>query len=149
MAGTQDRRSALAAAVWMTTGAYCAAIAAAAMLTSVIVQMITDFNVSNAIGSAIWSIVFIGSAAVVGWVVGAIVGVPLGLVVTVAHGRLGTRAVAVLLSLVALLMTAVVVYGWLGTRSQVAIGIAAFLALVGGLVIGRRYERLARERPLH
>jgi hypothetical protein len=133
----------------MTTGTYCAALAAAAMLASVIVQMVTDFSVSDAIGSALSSIVFIGSAAVVGWVVGAIAGVPLGLVVTVAHGRLGTRTVAVLLSLAALLMTAVVVYGWLGTRSQVAIGIAAFLALVGGLVIGRRYERLARERPLH
>jgi hypothetical protein len=149
VAGTQDHRSALAAAVWMTTGAYCAAIAAAAMLASLIVEMVTDFDVGNAIGSVIWSIVFIGSAAVVGWVVGAIVGVPLGLVVTVAHGRLGTRAVAVLLSLVALLMTVVVVYGWLGTRSHVAIGVAAFLALIGGLVIGRRYERLARERPLH
>jgi positive regulator of sigma E activity len=71
------------------------------------------------------------------------------LVVTLAHGRLRTRAVAVVLSLVALLMTAVVVYGWLGTRSRLAIGIAALLTLLGAFLIARRYERLARERPLH
>ncbi len=144
MRGTDDRRSALAAAVWMTTGAYCAALAAGAMLTGVIIQ-VSDFDA----GDAVWSIVFIGSAAVIGGVVGAIVGVPLGLVVTLAHGRLRTRAVAVVLSLVALIMTGVVVYGWFGTRSRVAIGVAAFLTLLGGILIARRYERLARERPLH
>jgi hypothetical protein len=144
-----ELRGSLATAVWMTTGAYCAALAALAMLTSLVVQLVTDFDTGNAIGSIVWSIVFIGSAAVVGWVVGAIVGVPLGLVVTIAHGRLGTRAVAVVLSIVALLMTTAVVYGWFGTRSDVAIGIAAFLALLGGVVVGRRYERLARGRPLH
>jgi hypothetical protein len=133
----------------MTTGAYCAALAALAMLTSLVVQLVTDFDAGNAIGSIVWSIVFIGSAAVVGWVVGAILGVPLGLVVTLAHGRLATRAVAVMLSLVALLVTTAVVYGWFGTRSHVAIGLAAFLALLGGVVVGRRYERLARGRPLH
>jgi len=135
----------LAAAVWMTTGAYCAALAAVAMLTGVIVQLVSDFEAAD----AVWSIVFIGSAAVVGWVVGVIVGLPLGLVVTLAHGRLRTRAVAVVLSLVALLMTAVVVYGWFGTRSRVAIGIAALLTLLGAILVARRYERLARERPLH
>jgi predicted DNA repair protein MutK len=50
---------------------------------------------------------------------------------------------------VSLLMTAVVVYGWFGTRSRVAIGTAALLTLLGAILIARRYERLARERPLH
>jgi hypothetical protein len=145
-----DPRGSLATAVWMTTGVYCAGLAALAMLTSLIVQILTDAETSAAIvGTAIWGIVFIGSAAVVGWVVGAIVGVPLGLVVGVAHGRLRTRAVSILLPLVALLITTGVVYGWLGTRSRSALAVAVFLTLLGGVVIAGRYEHLVRSRPLH
>jgi len=62
-----DPRGSLATAVWMTTGVYCAVLAAVAMLTSLIVQIVTDADTGLAIiGTAVWGIVFVGSAAVVG-----------------------------------------------------------------------------------
>jgi hypothetical protein len=145
MRETQSDRSSLAAAVWMSTVAYCAGLAAAAMLTSLVIQLASDFNA----GFAVWSVVFIGTAAIVGWVIGAIVGIPLGLVVTLGHDLLGRRAIAVLLPLVALGMTALVVYGWIGVRSPVAMATAASLTLLGGVLIAARYERLARGPRVH
>ena len=136
-----DDRSSLAAAVWMSTTAYCAALAAGAMLIS----LVSEFE----LGVLLWGVVFVGAAAVVGWVVGAVVGIPLALVVTFGHDLLGRRVVAVLIPLVALGLTALVLLVLIGVRSPIAIAIAAFLTLLGGVLIAGRYERLARVPRVH
>lgn len=140
-----DIPSSLAAAVWTSTVAYCAAVAGVAMAVSLAVSAASDFS----LGALGWSPVFVGVAAVVGFVVGAVTGIPLALTVTFGHAWLGERVVAILIPLVALVMSALIVFAWLGTRSVGAIAVAAILTVLGGGFIAFRYWRLARARPVH
>jgi hypothetical protein len=139
-----DVRSALAARVWMSTVVFGAALASIAMTVSLVVQLHTNFSW----GFVPWAPVLIGSAAVVGWVAGAVIGIPLGVFVTFAHRSLGVRAVTILLPLLALLISGGALYGF-HVRSPLALAIAAFLTVAGGVFVSTRYRQLALASRVH
>jgi len=135
----------LAAAVWIAAVVYCAVLAAATTAVALAISARSDLSA----GFVILGVFVVALAAGFGSVVGAVAGVPLGLLVAFGRRRLGVRAVAVCIPVVAMLVTASVISGWFGLRSPAAIGIEALFTLPAALLIARRYEHLARERALH
>ena len=141
----RDDESELAAAVWIATVVYCAVLAAA--VAAVTIAFGSDSDLSAAF--VVFGVFVVVIAAGFGTVVGAVAGVPLALLVVFGQRRLGVRGVATFIPLVAMLTCAAVISGWFRLRSLGAVGLEAIFTLPAALLIARRYERLARGRPLH
>jgi len=144
-AALRDDEGELAAAVWIAAVVYCAILAAASAGIALTIGAVSDLSA----GFLIFGVFFVVLAAAFGTVVGAVAGVPLGLLVAFGQRRLGVRAVAACIPVVAMLLTAAVISGGFGLRSPGAVGLEALFTLPAALLIARRYEHLARERPLH
>jgi hypothetical protein len=144
-AALRDDEGELAAAVWIAAVVYCAILAAASAAVALTIGAVSDLSA----GFVVFGVFFVVLAAAFGTVVGAVAGVPLGLVVAFGQRRFGVRAVATFIPIVAMLLTAAVISGWFGLRSGAAVGLEALFTLPAALLIARRYEHLARERPLH
>ena len=144
-AALRDDEGELAAAVWIAAVVYCAILAAASAAVALTIGAVSDLSA----GFVVFGVFVVVLAAAFGTVVGAVAGVPLGLVVAFGQRRFGVRAVAAFIPIVAMLVTAAVISGWFGLRSPAAVGLEALFTLPAALLIARRYEHLARERPLH
>ena len=144
-AALRDDEGELAAAVWIAAVVYCAILAAPSAGIALTVGAVSDLSA----GFVIFGVFFVVLAAAFGTVVGAVAGVPLGLLVAFGQRRLGVRAVAAFIPVVAMLLSAAVISGWFGLRSPGAVGLEALFTLPAALLIARRYDHLARERPLH
>jgi hypothetical protein len=144
--GVSRDRDELAGAVWIAAVAYCAVLAAAGMAVTIAAAAHADGSFSA------WWIVFgvmlVGVSAAFGVVIGAVLGVPLGLLVTFFHRRLGVRGVSILIPIVTILVTEAI-FVLIGVRSVTALAVVAFLSLVGALMIDRHYQRAARKYPVH
>jgi hypothetical protein len=141
----RDDESELAAAVWIATVVYCAILAAVAAAVTIAFGSRSDLSA----GFVVFGVFVVVIAAGFGTVVGAVAGVPLALLVVFGQRRLGVRGVATFIPLVAMLTCAAVISGWFRLRSLGALGLEALFTLPAALLIARRYERLARGRPLH
>ena len=97
----------------------------------------------------LWAPILIGSAAVVGFVVGAVFGVPIGIGVTFGHRWLGVHWVEVLIPIIATVTATLAVDAWPGTRSVRTVVLTAVLALPGGIFVAFRYGRLAAASRVH
>jgi len=141
----RDDESELAAAVWIASVVYCAVLAAAAAAVTITFGTRADLSV----GFVVFGVYAVVIAAGFGSVAGAVAGVPLGLLVALGQRRLGVRGVAAFIPLVAMLTCAAVISGLFRVRSLGGVGLEALFTLPAALLIARRYERLARGRPLH
>jgi hypothetical protein len=144
-AALRDDEGELAAAVWIAAVVYCAILAAATAAVALTIGAVSDLSA----GFVIFGVFFVVLAAAFGTVVGAVAGVPLGLLVAFGQRRLGIRVVATCIPIVAMLLTAAVISGWFGLRSPAAVALETLFTLPAALLIARRYEHLARERPVH
>ena len=105
-AALRDEEGELAAAVWIAAVVYCAILAAASAGIALTIGAVSDLSA----GFVIFGVFFVVLAAAFGTVVGAVAGVPLGLLVAFGQRRLGVRAVAAFIPVVAMLLTAAVIF---------------------------------------
>jgi len=143
-------RTGLATAVWAYCVAYGWGLGAIAAVLTGGVSVLAGTDAAGLLVVTLYC-AMIGGAF--GFIVGNLVGIALGLLVTFGEPRLGVRTVATLMPLTAMLVTQPLTFAIFRLVSTpiaiVMVLVDAVFTVIGALVIAHQYRKLAYLRRVH